>query len=101
MPCKHVFRFIALLSLLISAVLCQTPIPKKPLGYVFNNGKSSAPIHLEIYADLTCSDCQQAWPTVKQVAEIYGPDKVRLVFQPFPLPYHTNSFIAAKVRVAA
>ncbi|KXJ29487.1 uncharacterized protein LOC110247568 [Exaiptasia diaphana] len=96
MAYKHLSLLAFPISLLISTVLCQTPIPKKPLGFVFNNGKSSAPVHLEIYADLTCPDCQQAWPTIKQVAEVYGPDKVRVVFQSFPLPYHTNSFVAAQ-----
>lgn len=80
-----------------SSVLSQLPIPKKPLGYVFNSGKESAPIHLEIYADLTCPDCQQCWPIVKQLADFYGPERLRLVFQLFALPYHTNSFIAAQV----
>ncbi|EDO39409.1 predicted protein [Nematostella vectensis] len=72
------------------------PIPKKPLGYVYGNGKPTAPIHLEAFVDLTCPDCQQAWPTIKQVAKLYGPDTILVLVQPFPLPYHTNAFIAAQ-----
>lgn len=98
MPSKLLLPLVLLnIFLSFSLVLCQIPIPKKPLGYVFNNGKESAPIHLEIYADLTCPDCQQCWPIVKQLADFYGPEKLRLVVQTFALPYHTNSFIAAQV----
>lgn len=89
--------FLLNIILTFSSILCQVPIPKKSLGYVYNGGKDSAPIHLEIYADLTCPDCKQCWPTVKQLADFYGPEKLRLVLQTFALPYHTNSFLAAKV----
>ncbi|XP_031559959.1 uncharacterized protein LOC116296138 [Actinia tenebrosa] len=90
--------FVSIFSVLlaVSSTLCQSNIPKNPLGYVFNGGKPTAPIHLEIFADLTCPDCQQAWPVVKQVAEYYGPEKLRMVFQTFPLAFHTNAFIAAQ-----
>lgn len=94
---KQLLCLILSLFIAITSVLCQITIPKKPLGYVFNNGKWTAPINLEIYADLTCPDCQQSWPVVKQLAEAYGPDKLRLVFQTFPLPYHNNAFVAAQV----
>jgi hypothetical protein len=86
-----------LVFLALSSTHCQISIPKKPLGYIYGGGKPTAPIHLEIYADVTCPDCQQAWPIVKQVAELYGPEKLRLIFQTFPLPFHTNAFIAAQV----
>lgn len=91
------FASILSIFLAISSTNCQTNIPNKPLGYVYNNGKATAPIHLEIYADLTCPDCQQAWPVLKQVAEFYGPEKLRVVFQTFPLAFHNNAFIAAQV----
>lgn len=78
------------------AVKAQIPLPKHPLGFVYNVGESSAPIHLEAFVDLTCPDSQQAWPTIKKVADMYGPKTVQLTLQLFPLPYHTNAFLAAQ-----
>ena len=82
---------------LISAVKSQIPLPKHPLGFVYHRGQSSAPIHLTAFVDLTCPDSKQAWPTVKKIADMYGPKVVQFTSQLFPLPYHTNAFIAAQV----
>ena len=84
---------------LISAVRSQIPLPKHPLGFVYQGGESSAraPIHLTAFVDLTCPDSKQAWPTVKKIADMYGPKVVQFTLQLFPLPYHTNAFIAAQV----
>ena len=79
------------------AVKAQIPLPKHPLGFVYNEGELSAPIHLEAFVDLTCPDSQQAWPNIKKVADMYGPKTVQLTLQLFPLPYHTNAFLAAQV----
>ena len=82
---------------LISAVRSQIPLPKHPLGFVYHGGESSAPIHLTAFVDQTCPDSKQAWPTVKKIADMYGPKVVQFTLQLFPLPYHTNAFIAAQV----
>lgn len=90
----------ALLSAAFIAVVeLQIPLPKRPLGFVYNGGEPSAPIHLTAFVDLTCPDSKQAWPTVKKVADMYGPKVVRFTLQLFPLPYHTNAFLAAQVSV--
>lgn len=81
---------------LITAGNSQIPLPKRPLGFVYKGGEPTAPIHLEAFVDLTCPDCQQAWPTLKKVADMYGPETVQCTLQLFPLPYHTNAFLAAQ-----
>ena len=86
-----------LAAVLITAGNSQIPLPKRPLGFVYKGGEPTAPIHLEAFVDLTCPDCQQAWPTLKKVADMYGPETVQFTLQLFPLPYHTNAFLAAQV----
>jgi hypothetical protein len=55
----------------------------------------SPPPLQETYEDPLCPDCAAAWPTVLQVLQHYGPEKVRLTYHLFPLPYHTWSFTAS------
>ncbi|CAM9486261.1 unnamed protein product [Choristocarpus tenellus] len=62
---------------------------------MFRRGSSSAVLKVEIYLDLTCSDCQEIWPTMMEVVGEYG-DRVEFLFRLFPLPYHQNAFIAAQ-----
>ncbi|XP_058973716.2 uncharacterized protein [Pocillopora verrucosa] len=85
-----------LAAVLITAGNSQIPLPKRPLGFVYKGGEPTVPIHLEAFVDLTCPDCQQAWPTLKKVADMYGPETVQFTLQLFPLPYHTNAFLAAQ-----
>jgi len=89
--------YLLLTSALIAVVNSQIPLPKRPLGFIYKEGEPSAPIHLTAFVDLTCPDSQQAWPTVKKVADIYGPETIQFTVQLFPLPYHTNAFMAAQV----
>lgn len=95
------FRFITTYLLLAIAVIAvvqsQIPLPKRPLGFIYKGGEQSAPIHLTAFVDLTCPDSQQAWPTIKKVADMYGPQTMQFTVQLFPLPYHTNAFMAAQV----
>ena len=94
------FRLVSYLLLgtaLMAVVKGQIPFPKRPLGFIYNEGEQSAPIHLTAFVDLTCPDSKQAWPTVKKVADIYGPQTIQFTVQLFPLPYHTNAFVAAQV----
>ena len=75
----------------------QIPLPNRPLGFVYNNGDPNAPVHLEAFVDMLCPDSQQAFPVLEKLAHIYGPRTLRLTLQLFPLPYHTNAFVAAQV----
>ncbi|KAJ8313102.1 hypothetical protein KUTeg_010475 [Tegillarca granosa] len=75
--------------------LCQIPIPKRPLGFVYNGGEADAPVHLDVYMGPLCPDSQMAFPTITQLAISYGPKTLRLNIHLFPLPYHRNSFLVA------
>ena len=90
-----------LLPLLLAAswqgLYSQLPLPHRPLGFVYNGGEPSAPVHLEAFVDMLCPDCQQAFPVIEKLAQVYGPRTLRLTLQLFPLPYHTNAFITAQV----
>lgn len=72
------------------------PLPKRPSGFVYNDGQSSAPVHLSGFLDLTCGDSKQAWPIVKKLAKSYGPEKLRLTVHFFALAYFYHSFICLK-----
>lgn len=54
------------------------------------------PTQVELYLDLSCSDCAIAWPAIVQAAKEFGRG-AEFIFRLFPLPYHSNAFTAAKV----
>lgn len=91
-------REMFVLVFLVSGIYSQF-IPHEQPGFLYNAGKGTkeAPVLVEVFMDLLCPHSKQAWPTLKAVAEGYGPNAVRFVFHLFPLPYHTFAFIAAKV----
>nr|KAG5702297.1 hypothetical protein BaRGS_002964 [Batillaria attramentaria] len=78
------------------AVEGQVPIPRRKVGFVYGSGQANAPLYLDFYIDLICPDSKAALPTILQVADYYGPDKLLLTTHLFPLPYHRNGFYAAK-----
>ena len=73
------------------------PLPRRTPGFVFNGGKSNAPIHLSAFLDLTCADSKRVWPVIKKLANNYGPKKIRLTVHFFALAYFNNAFRALKV----
>jgi protein-disulfide isomerase len=82
-------------GLLLALVLCTgQPIPR--LGYdgIFF-GSRTATIQLQVFLDLLCSDCKDAWPALKAVQAHYG-DKMGLTLHTFPLPYHRYAALAAQ-----
>ncbi|XP_067664251.1 uncharacterized protein [Haliotis asinina] len=86
-----------LLTLGLAALAtAQIPIPRREVGFVYNSGSASAPIHLDFYIDQMCPDSKMAWPTILKVADSYGPSVLQLNTHLFPLPYHRNSFYASK-----
>lgn len=91
------FRLFLILTI-IGESLCQIPIPKRPVGFVFNGGDADAPVHLDAYMGPLCPYSRQAFPTIVQLASLYGPDTLKLTIHLFPLPYHRNSFLVAMVR---
>jgi protein-disulfide isomerase len=63
-------------------------------------GPANAPIQIIMWSDYECPFCKRAEPTVAQVMKAY-PDKVRLVFRNYPLPFHQNARPAALAALCA
>ena len=59
-------------------------------------GKRDAPVTIAIWSDFQCPYCSRVEPTLAQVKDTYGPDKVRLVWKNNPLPFHNNAKPAAE-----
>jgi protein-disulfide isomerase len=49
-------------------------------------GKRDAPVTIVIYSDFQCPYCSRVEPTLDQVRQTYGPDKVRIVWKNNPCP---------------
>lgn len=86
---------ILLASLLLTA-RSQIPIPSRPPGFPYGKSTCNAPVQLESFMDLICSDSKNVYPTLLQVADHYGPESVSLNMLMFPLPYHRASYLAAQ-----
>ncbi len=54
-------------------------------------GKPTAPVTIVEISDFQCPFCSRVGPTLKQIKEKYGPDKVRIVWKHNPLPFHKNA----------
>jgi len=72
-------------------------LPVPPAGYDgYKFGECSAPAHLEMFVDLLCGSCKAAFPTIEEVAALYGPSKLQLSVHTIPAPWHTWAFIVAQ-----
>jgi protein-disulfide isomerase len=72
----------------------DSPVPissKDPLW-----GKRDAAVTIVEYSDFQCPYCSRVEPTMDQVRQTYGPDKVRIVWRNNPLPFHQNAKPAAE-----
>jgi protein-disulfide isomerase len=54
-------------------------------------GKPNAPVTIVEISDFQCPFCSRVGPTIKQLKEKYGPDKIRVVWKHNPLPFHKNA----------
>lgn len=63
-------------------------------------GPEDARVVIEEYSDFQCSACKVAGLVADSIIEKYG-DKVRLVFNDFPLESHPNAFTAAEAAQCA
>jgi len=63
-------------------------------------GPAKAPVTIVMWSDYECPFCKRAEPTVGQVMKAY-PDKVRLVFRNYPLPFHQHARPAANAALCA
>lgn len=85
-----------LLTVIVSA-LSQVATPPRKVGFSYIRGHPPAKVNLEVFLDPICPYSKQTWPSVKAVADFYGPEKVALTVHLFPLPYHQNAFYASRV----
>lgn len=54
-------------------------------------GKANAPVTIVEISDFQCPFCSRVEPTIEQIRQKYGPDKVRIVWKNNPLPFHKNA----------
>ena len=54
-------------------------------------GKASAPVTIVEISDFQCPFCSRVEPTMTQLRQKYGPDKIRVVWKNNPLPFHKNA----------
>jgi protein-disulfide isomerase len=65
-----------------------------------SRGPANAPVTIIEFSDYECPFCKRAEPTVEQVVAAY-PDKVRLVYRNYPLPFHKSARPAAEAAMCA
>jgi protein-disulfide isomerase len=58
-------------------------------------GKRTAPVTLVVFEDFQCPFCGKYRTTLAAVKEKYGPEKVRVVWKSYPLPFHKEARPAA------
>jgi protein-disulfide isomerase len=63
-------------------------------------GKPDAPVTIVTISDFQCPFCSRVEPTLKQIRDTYGPDKVRMVWKNNPLPFHQNARPTAEAAMA-
>ncbi|HVU06090.1 MAG TPA: thioredoxin domain-containing protein [Polyangiaceae bacterium] len=54
-------------------------------------GKATAPVTVVVISDFQCPFCSRVEPTLKQIRDTYGPEKVRMVWKNEPLPFHNRA----------
>ncbi|KAM0949819.1 putative thioredoxin-like protein [Dioscorea sansibarensis] len=82
--------------IVIEISLAQIIIPKKYDGFplYYSNNKGEGSIMVEAFFDPLCPDSRDSWPPLKQALQYYSPH-LSFIFHPFPLPYHSNAYIAS------
>ncbi|XP_067664241.1 uncharacterized protein [Haliotis asinina] len=83
------------LSLLVT-VVAQIWIPKDEPGFVYRGGNADAPVKVDAFLNLLCSDSRTIYEPLLQLADHYGQNSLQLRVHMYPLPYHTYSFYAGK-----
>ncbi|MBI4115227.1 MAG: thioredoxin domain-containing protein, partial [Candidatus Omnitrophica bacterium] len=64
--------------------------PKSEIGKFPSKGPENAPITIAEFSDFHCPFCKKVEPTIDQLMKNY-PDKVRVVWRHYPLPFHTGA----------
>jgi protein-disulfide isomerase len=63
-------------------------------------GKADAPVTIVTVSDFQCPFCSRVEPTLKQIRDKYGPEKVRFVWKNNPLPFHKDARPTAEAAMA-
>lgn len=77
-------------------VSLKPPVVNVAVGSSPTKGNPKAPVTIVEFSDYECPFCKRAEPTLAKVLTTYGPDKVRLAYRNFPLPFHANARPAAE-----
>jgi len=98
---KHcLITFLLTVSLVIVAADFQIkpdiPVPATPHGMRYQPADPRPKVMLEMFLEVHCSDSEHGWGIIKSVQQHYGTDKLDVVVQPFPLPYHRNAFLGTQ-----
>jgi len=72
----------------------DSPVPVSSKDPVW--GSRTAPVTIVHFSDFQCPFCSRVDPTLQQIRQTYGPDKVRIVWKNEPLPMHPNAKPAAE-----
>ncbi|XP_062225269.1 uncharacterized protein LOC133923959 [Phragmites australis] len=94
---RHRVSLVLLVIIGCCGCRAQIPIPARTDGFVYA-GKPPAwgqTVVVEAFFDPVCPDSRDAWPPLKKAVEHYG-SRVSVVVHLFPLPYHSNAFIACR-----
>jgi protein-disulfide isomerase len=59
-------------------------------------GSRKAPVTIVIFSDFQCPFCSRVEPTLEQVKQTYGKEKVRMIWKNQPLSFHPNAKPAAE-----
>lgn len=59
-------------------------------------GRGDAPVTIVAFLDLECPFCAQVHPTLRELQQRYGEDRLRLVIKHAPLPFHPRAVPAAR-----
>jgi protein-disulfide isomerase len=54
-------------------------------------GKRAAPVTIVLFSDFQCPFCSRFETTLAAVKAKYGPEKVRIVWKSYPLPFHKDA----------
>jgi protein-disulfide isomerase len=63
-------------------------------------GDANAPVTLVEFGDFQCPFCSKLKWTFDQLRQVYGPNRLRIVWKNNPLPFHGNARPAAEVAMA-
>eukprot|EP00117_Sycon_ciliatum_P045576 scpid95822/ scgid32746/ len=79
---------------LLAAVVVRAQLPVPPVQRGFNlAGTRASTVTVEIFYDLLCPDSKSNWPVMHKVLDsaVFAADKLGIVMNIFPLPYHHHS----------